>query len=233
MARTIEFYRKIGEKEIYRAESFSQIKNRDLKIFINALKARGCKILFTRKIEGEQDILSKIDHRKYNIALCYSVNTGKLVKQASLPQNIKSFRFKSARGCRDDLSKKVAEFFSDWKSYLGPRYLEGARMGMRMLKAPAKYLCLKKNHKTVSLVYMMDWVDWRGRPVDWVGHIWIDAGLTPQERAHIHKYVSFWWRKMAKTGRVQGVVNSFNVRSQKFFRKMGFEPECLHVLKTK
>lgn len=233
MGRKIEFYRKIGEKVVYRAESLSRITNQNLKAFIRAMSTRGCKILFEEKIENEYEILAGIDHKKYNVALCYSVNTGRLVGKTLLPAGIRPFRFRTARGCRYDLGKKVGEFFSDWKSYLGPRYLEGARIGTRMLKDPSRYLCLKKNRKTVALVYMMDWVDWRGRPVDWVGHIWIDPELSADDRSLVHGYVSSWWKKTSRTGRVQGVVNSFNVRSQKFFRKMGFEPECMHILKTK
>lgn len=233
MVRTIVFYREVGGKFVYRAGQLSQINNRNLKGFVARLKSRGCKILFAQKIEGEQAILSRIDHRAYNVALCYSTGTNRLARQAALPADIKPFRFRNAAGCRRDLGKKVSEFFSEWKSYLGPRYLEGARVGMKMLKDPGKYLCLKKGRKTVALVYMMDWMDWRGRPVDWVGHIWIDAGLDPFDRGRIHGYIAAWWKRTAKTGKIQGVVNSFNLRSQKFFRKMGFKPECLHVLKAK
>jgi RimJ/RimL family protein N-acetyltransferase len=69
--------------------------------------------------------------------------------------------------------------------------------------------------------------------MDWIGHIWISPDLEKEERITIHKYIRWWLRNNMKHKVIRAAVDSFNIRSQKFFRKMGFKPEWFAFLKSK
>lgn len=219
------------KKIVYKMDTIKRLTNKFLKKFMKSLKKRGCKIIFDEPIKDEHNIFTKINHSKYTVAVCYSINRHVLFdEEPNLPDNITIFRFKNIRDYKDFLWAKTLEFYNTWKEYLDLSYLNGFDIG---IKKRTRYLCLKKDKEVVALVHMMDWVDYLNKPVDWIGHIWISSNLKKGERKKIHKYISWWLKFNNKREKIQGVVHSFNIRSQKFFRKMGFKPECVHIIKSK
>lgn len=67
--------------------------------------------------------------------------------------------------------------------------------------------------------------------VEWVPWVWIDDRLLAEDRRLLHSRIRVWLTENINQ-EVQCAVNSFNVRSQKFFRKMGFVPECIRIVKS-
>lgn len=83
---------------------------------------------------------------------------------------------------------------------------------------------------SAGVVALTKWHDFSDNPVQWIPWVWISNSLLPEERRELHgRIVS--WLKSSVDDRVQCVVDSYNIRSQKFFRKIGFVPECLHIVK--
>lgn len=87
-------------------------------------------------------------------------------------------------------------------------------------KTPAGLLALKK------------WRSIKGEPVDWIAWLLVEEDLCREARAAVHAQMRGWLRSSMET-RVECVVQSFNSRSLKFFRKMGFRPEAIHVYKER
>lgn len=78
-----------------------------------------------------------------------------------------------------------------------------------------------------GVVNALDWKDTAGRPSLLVAWVWISAKLLPPLRAQAHAGLAEWLKDHAK-GRIMATVDSFNVRSRRFFVKLGFSPECVH-----
>lgn len=93
-------------------------------------------------------------------------------------------------------------------------------------------ICLEKSGTPVALMMLVETRNYEGVLVDWVPWAWIAASLGTEDRRMVHQHLRLW----LGTGgveRVQCSVASHNFRSQKFFRKMGFRPECAQILKEK
>jgi len=113
---------------------------------------------------------------------------------------------------------------------LGERYINEFKFVANNYLSTANVLYLEKDKKLTTLMTVIKWKDYNDIPVDWITWVWIEKDISKDERSVIHNYISVWLRDNIED-RVQCVVNSFNVRSQKFFRKLGFTPECIHIVR--
>ncbi|MBI4350993.1 MAG: hypothetical protein HY550_06105 [Elusimicrobia bacterium] len=94
----------------------------------------------------------------------------------------------------------------------------------------AKFSAFKNNGVVMALLVVVKWKDCFDKPVDWVPWVWIDRSLLPGERAFVRSKWKEWLRGIVED-RVQCIVEGENMRSRKFFRGMGFHPECLVISK--
>lgn len=123
-----------------------------------------------------------------------------------------------------------AEYYRAMNRELTERQVVESRNFTENALPKSRRLCLKKNGRPVALLILTEAKDYEGVPVDWVPWVWVDKALDVQSRAMVHaRFVN--WMKAGRLDRIQCSVASGNVRSQKFFRKLGFKPECLHILK--
>lgn len=200
---------------------------------LDKINQKGCLFFSQKKIERESLLNSRTDPVKYNLQLSYSIDKKKLkMRRPNLPKGIKIFRFKNKKFYFNLLKKKLLEYFHSWKNFLNKNsYLESINRPIN--KWPTKeYLCLKKGREFVALVDLWEYHDFIRCPMNWIGHIWITPKLNKQERSIIHKYIKWWLGKNVKYKRLRAGVHSFNLRSQKFFRKMGFKVEWVAFLKS-
>lgn len=124
----------------------------------------------------------------------------------------------------------VEHFYEPWRERESPAFLEDVEAFLEhglTLEASAHYLI---GGRAAGLINLMAHRDCRGAPVDHIAWVWIDASLTPAERADAHSRLL---RRLAgaKTGRIHAFVHAFNARSRRFFGKFGFTPSCLHISK--
>ncbi|MCX5792492.1 MAG: hypothetical protein NTY45_09835 [Elusimicrobia bacterium] len=78
-----------------------------------------------------------------------------------------------------------------------------------------------------GVINTIDWKDAAGRPALLVAWVWISDKLLPPQRAQAHAALTDWLKEHAK-GRIMATADSFNMRSRRFFVKLGFLPECVH-----
>jgi hypothetical protein len=224
--------KKTDKKIVYKIDNISMITNDFLENLYKSWPGNNIKgmiFIFDEKIENEHLYLSSISS-KYYVAICYSINKENLKKDIIvLPKTIKPKLLSP-----DELKKLYYEtkliFYKEWKEYLGERYINEFKFVANNYLSTAKVLYLEKDKKLTTLMTVIKWKDYTDIPVDWITWVWIEKDIAKDERSIIHNYISVWLRDNIED-RVQCVVNSFNVRSQKFFRKLGFTPKCIHILK--
>lgn len=88
----------------------------------------------------------------------------------------------------------------------------------------------EKDGMAAGIVALRKWKDYLQQPVDWISWVLVEEALSREERAATHAYISAWLKENAGP-KVECLVQSFNVRSLKFFIKLGFKPVALHVYK--
>ena len=223
--------RKTTRRAVYQLEAFSQLNNALLEKISWPENIRGMILTFKKSIDNEQQIMDAISD-KYWVTLGYSVERNKLATAGEkLPDNIKS-KVLADTGLRETYLKTQRQFYKSSRKFLGAAYLKEVRMVAGNMLQSAKYLYLTKNNKSAALLVTVKWKDYMDVPVNWVLWVWINNHLPAAERSAIRCHFAKWL-KLHSHGRVQCVVNSFNLRSQRFFRKMGFIPECVHYMRSK
>lgn len=124
----------------------------------------------------------------------------------------------------------VEHFYEPWRERESPAFLNDVDAFLEhglSLEASAQYLI---EGRAAGLINLMSHHDCHGRPVDHIAWVWIDASLTPPERAAAHSRL-LRRLSLAKSGLIHAFVHSFNARSRRFFEKIGFTPSCLHISK--
>lgn len=124
----------------------------------------------------------------------------------------------------------IDHFYEPWRELESPGFLKDVESFLEhglSLKASAHYLI---KGRAAGLINLMPNHDCHGRPVDHIAWVWIDASLTPPERAAAHSQL-LKWLAGTETGRIHAFVHSFNARSRRFFEKLGFTPSCIHISK--
>lgn len=124
----------------------------------------------------------------------------------------------------------VERFYEPWRELETPEFLKDVDAFLEhglALSASAHYLI---QGRAAGLINLMSHQDCLGRPVDHIAWVWIEESLTPAERADAHARLREWLARLP-TGRIQAFVHTFNVRSRRFFSKIGFTPSCIHISK--
>lgn len=224
--------RKTDKRVVYQLDDISRITNEFLEQISWPNNIPGMIILFDKKIENEHLHLSGISS-KYFVSIGYSAQKGQLLNnKISLPKRVKPKIFNNFNELKQVYYDTKLMFYKIWEEYLGDRFLIELDFVAKNYLPTAKVLYLEKNEKPAALITVIKWKDYADIPVDWINWVWVAPTMPKKERLAIRCYFSEWLRINIKD-RVQCVVNSFNVSSQKFFRKLGFIPECIHVIKAK
>ena len=223
--------RKTKTRAVYKLKDFQALDNKFFENYKWQDNLRGIILSFSNKIKNEEEVMGAISG-KFKVTLGYSVESTKLVNSGcKLPTSIKPVKLESA-----ELHKLFcgtqARFYSKWRKRLGPVYLKESREIAASMLGSAKVACLKKNGKAAGLLVVVQWKDFLDVPVNWVVWVWINNALSAEERKGIRCYFSGWMKKHLR-GRIQCVVNAFNLKSHGFFKNLGFYPECVHYIRTK
>lgn len=197
--------------------------------------AEAPKAAFRFKEAANEDSLSALSRLpgQYIVRIGYVALTSALsLPAASSPEREPGWRTPTNLEALKTLTRKtlIERFYEPWREYESPAFLKEVDAFLEhglALNASAHYLL---EGRAVGLLNLMAHQDCRGRPVDHIAWLWIDEGLAPAERANVHAGLL---RRLAllPTGRIQGFVHTFNVRSRRFFAKLGFTPSCLHISK--
>ncbi|HAH32745.1 MAG TPA: hypothetical protein DCL44_10575 [Elusimicrobia bacterium] len=223
--------RKTNSRAVYKLKDFRKINNKFFREIPWPDNLRGMIFSFEKKIKDEQKVIKAISS-KYWVSVGYSVESRKLVNCGNMLPN----HIRPSKPTNTELHKLFCKtqsmFYKTWRNNLGPAYLKEVRMVADNMLNSAKVTCLKKNGKAVGLLIVVKWKNHMDIPVNWVVWVWIDRNLPVEERTAVRDYFTGWMKKHIR-GCIQCVINSFNIKSHRFFKKMGFFPECVHYIRTK
>lgn len=124
----------------------------------------------------------------------------------------------------------IERFYEPWRELETPAFVKDVEAFLEhglAMSASANYLI---DGRTAGLINLMTHHDCHALPVDHIAWVWIDENLTPVERADAHVRLLAWLASKP-TGRIHAFVHTFNVRSRRFFGKIGFSPACIHISK--
>jgi len=188
--------------------------------------------IFDKSVEREWDILSNIKSvdRVWMIYSMTKVRT-EIIEEGSSKMFVET-KLPDIKELELLFSETRREYYRSLNRDLTERQVIENQDFIEKVLPRCRRVCLQKNGKPIALLMMVEAKDYEGKPVDWVPWVWIEKNITFEEREMVHR--RFWeWLVDGELERVQCSVASSNLRSQKFFRKIGFKPECLHILKEK
>jgi len=221
-----------GKKIVYKIDSCDRITEG----FVGQLKwppgITGMIFVFEQAIVNETQILAKLP-LSIDAGVVYA-SSRETLPAAEVVGNtqIVAAQVKDAEmlaglylACREKVYAPVA----------GVRQIPAVDMAAVMVKmrdqlTNAKIGYWENSGTPVGAIAVTKWHDYADSPVEWIPWIWIAPDISQEERKVLHVLIS-GWLKANISGRVQCVVDSYNVRSQKFFKKLGFTPECVHIIK--
>lgn len=231
MPNNLEIVHRTDRKIVYRVSSLEHVTGEFIKTLDWPPGITGFILLFREKISEEHRILSALP-LDLDVGLVYSAT-------------------KADFAAGETLSSVFDEVLAPDEAELVKLYLLGREMVLApVLSArnipPADVSAVKIKIKkqltdgkvglwsragvSAGALALTRWHDFADQPVQWIPWVWISESLPREERRNLHDRMAAWLKSHVDN-KVQCVVDSYNIRSQKFFRKMGFVPECLHIVK--
>ncbi len=178
---------------------------------------------------GATQVLSE----RHSTLVVYSASKENFcLERQDSPANMERVKLDSLETLRPVYLETSDKYHYDSGKPLTAKGLEERSMVISTLLPGSKNVCINKAGITAALLVIIKWKDCFGTPVDWVPWVWIEKSLSSEERGWIHSEFSAWLRETC-SDRVQCIVEADNMRSRKFFIKMGFHPECFVILKGK
>jgi hypothetical protein len=123
--------------------------------------------------------------------------------------------------------EKIMELYAEWKQYITPDRIDFSRNVAQYKLQADNSLCLAIKSVPVGLTTIYKREGTESYCLNWV---WFDPALSARDRANAHHLTVGWLIEKGHT--IDAFVDSFNIRSQRFFRKIGFRPACLHITKS-
>lgn len=119
-------------------------------------------------------------------------------------------------------------FLKPWHNKLLKEIDQWFRESIKAFRAVTSCIRYEINNQTVAFHSEFPYMDTFGTQVVQIGWIWIDANLSADQRRGVHKCFANYL-KARSDSRYQSSIHILNLRSQRFFRKLGFEPVCANV----
>ena len=122
------------------------------------------------------------------------------------------------------LETQAKAFIAPWAGKLDSKYLDEVSSFIKEDLPVSKSLCFFKDNCPVGLALLTVLGSWAGL-ISWV---WFEPALSVAERRKAHELFVGWLRA-GKYPQIKSVVHSFNLRSNRFFLKLGFHPQCIAI----
>lgn len=195
-------------------------------------------LLFSFDAYGAEDCrhLTEVLGKKYLGRFLYGAAPADL---AALPgsgaRGITEYAFRDLKELQDLYLRTETEFFGKkWREYFpGTSYSDAIEFNARERLSSARIFCAGREGTPVSLLPLTrikHFID--GEDMDWVLWAWVDEGLEPAARREVHSMLSGWLKRKVER-RVMTGVHIFNVRSDRFFSKLGFRKQWLQITRIK
>lgn len=137
---------------------------------------------------------------------------------------------------KDDLvdfyvDNQKEHFYKQWSDYISMEHLAGTRKFAEQFVTPDLSAFFVKDGVRVGFATLVRWKDLSGAPADLISWVWFDQRLSKADRSEAHSRMVHWLKDTAQSD-MCCAVDSFNIRSQKFFKKMGFKVTCVIVTRN-
>ena len=126
---------------------------------------------------------------------------------------------------RDDYYHSINKIMTEWQ-------IRQRESFIKYQLPDSRRICVQKHGKAIALLMLTKSKDLQGAPVDWVPWVWISRTITAGERCYVRRCFGKWIKEQVSE-KIQCVVSAYNLRSQRFFKDLGFHPECVHLIKQK
>lgn len=126
---------------------------------------------------------------------------------------------------REDYYRSIKKTMTEWQ-------LKQRDSFIKQQLPSSRRIYIQKNKEAIALLMLTKSKDLQEMPVDWVPWVWISRSISSDERSFIHQHFRVWLGEQVVSV-VQCVVSAYNLRSQRFFKNLGFKPECIHLIKPK
>lgn len=232
MCRSAHLIRTDKTLAVYELEKVSDISDAFLDQLAWPDGATQLGFRFKQPIVDVPAVLSRNLSKKYIAQIGYLARKDDLVAPASdgpasielqTPDDLDALKTLTKRTLLDFL-------FKPWREFMNPDFPGevDAFLAGQLSLASSAWLVNRDAH--VGLINLMHPRDCLGRPVDHVAWIWLDERLPLRERIEAHRRLILWLKQNTSKP-VQAFIYSFNVRSIRFFTKVGFKPACVHIAK--
>lgn len=181
---------------------------------------------FARPIENEFELATG-NIRQYCARINYFTTLDMLArpKEVAEPNHITAITPTELSAVRELYLKTV---FETMQGRISKERLEYSRHIAANYLTLEKSLVIYNNDSPVGMTTMIAHTDHTGKPVNCINWIWFSEQLSCEERDKAHNLLLVWLHHTGLTP-LNCYIDSFNIRSQKFFRKIGFKPVCLHI----
>jgi len=121
--------------------------------------------------------------------------------------------------------KTQAQFYiAPWAAQLDASYFRQLADFLNNDFPGSKSACVMVDEKFSGLLTLSGMED----NVELVAWVWIDSALSKSDRQTAHARM-LGWLKRRESSIIASAVDSFNVRSCRFFRKLGFKTQCVQL----
>lgn len=223
-----------AKKVVYRAESLRSVTEELLHGLDWPEDSDGTVVfVFKEQVEDEYALIERNLSDKYFARFIYAAAKRDIrVPAAPAAAEISHHKFKDLEELKALFLGTNKIFSEAWKKQLKDRYASLLESQANEDLPGARVLSFEKAGKVVSLFTMTKETGYEGAPVDWLHWAWISDALGSQERSDIHRQAAEWVRANVEK-EIQCNIFAFNLRSQKFFRKLGFLPKCLYIVRER
>lgn len=188
-----------------------------------------------RKAPKGVPIQDMISRRKYLCRTTYIGNKRDIPAGAPAggAHGLKMASFGSRAEYRRMCQRTYTEyFFKPFREYQERDYKKENRDFFKNHFPKTKGISVRRGGKVVSMMSVLHMpADGKAyRPMSWITWVWVDARLSKEERKAIHGMLGGWLKRLP--GKYfGGAIHAVNIRSQKWFMRMGARPVQVFFLR--
>lgn len=226
-----EFWKKTEKNIYYKIEALEAVCDRLIEELNWPVNIPTLSFLFSRPGNNEYLALRRNISGRYGARLVYFAEKNELVtpKCADTDTNIRIKKVDSLDEIRQLYLSTVLQVFNEeFPGKLPDSRMKFSENVARNYLSLEKSLCLAQGKTVLGLVTVVGIKDYLERPVDCVNWVWLDKNLKLQERIAAQGIIVEWLKQIV-VERANCYIDSYNFRSQRFFRRIGFIPVCLNI----
>lgn len=121
----------------------------------------------------------------------------------------------------------IERFAKPWADYLGPTRIQDNLNILLTAATTGNTTFAVRDDAPVGMAVCFPHHDCAGIPVLQVAWVWVDGQLASSERQQAH-YALCEPLMMSRYRTLQAGIHLKNLRSQRFFTTLGFQPRCVH-----